>query len=65
MMRVDRSKCLWCGGCVAVCPVGAINLEENRIEILDNCTNCKNCMDICPVGAIYECDDEDEDKEKV
>ncbi|MBT4870683.1 MAG: 4Fe-4S binding protein [Candidatus Diapherotrites archaeon] len=45
-------KCLYCGGCVGVCPVQAITLKDTRL-IIDpkKCINCGACVSICPVGA--------------
>ncbi|HDN95470.1 MAG: ferredoxin [Thermoplasmata archaeon] len=54
MVKVDYDKCLYCGGCVGVCPVNAITLYETRIEISDDCINCMTCVKFCPVGAIME-----------
>jgi len=52
-MKVDQSKCLYCGGCVGVCPVNALELYETRIRIdLGKCTRCGICIKFCPVGAI-------------
>jgi len=44
-----------CGGCVGVCPVGAITLKESRIEIdKEKCINCKTCIKYCPAEALSE-----------
>ncbi len=49
----DSEKCCYCGGCVGVCPAGAITLEETRIVIDESkCINCGACVKICPVGAM-------------
>lgn len=52
-MRVDRSRCLYCGGCVGVCPVLALELEETILTVDEGkCTRCGFCVKFCPVGAI-------------
>jgi len=52
-MIVDRSKCLYCGGCVGVCPVNAIELKETVLTVDDGkCTKCGMCVKFCPVGAL-------------
>ena len=51
-MKVDRSKCLHCGGCVGICPFDAITLEEVVIVADDKCTECGICEKYCPVKAI-------------
>ncbi|MFH1721328.1 MAG: 4Fe-4S binding protein [Candidatus Altiarchaeota archaeon] len=52
-MRVEPNRCLYCGGCVGVCPHDALILAETRL-ILDQkkCTECGLCYQFCPVGAI-------------
>jgi Uncharacterized Fe-S center protein len=49
---VDKEKCLGCGQCVDVCPVGAIKLEDGKAVISDECLECGACESTCPVGAI-------------
>lgn len=53
MIKNDPEKCCYCGGCVGVCPVMALELDETRIKYYqDRCTNCQACVRICPVGAM-------------
>ncbi|MFB6089147.1 MAG: DUF362 domain-containing protein [Candidatus Aenigmatarchaeota archaeon] len=53
MWEIDKEKCLRCGGCVSVCPTGALDLTEHGIEIdKEKCIECGNCEDFCPVGSI-------------
>ncbi|MFP4116947.1 MAG: DUF362 domain-containing protein [Candidatus Aenigmatarchaeota archaeon] len=50
---INKDKCLRCGGCVAVCPVQALELTENGVQVdEDECIDCGNCEKVCPVGAI-------------
>ncbi|MFZ2445838.1 MAG: electron transfer flavoprotein subunit alpha [Syntrophobacteraceae bacterium] len=49
---IDRKKCTVCGVCSDACPVGAIELREDRVEISDDCTLCGICVDTCEFGAI-------------
>lgn len=51
-MQLDREKCTGCGACAAVCPNGAIHMEEGR-PILDAeaCVFCGKCTRFCPTGA--------------
>jgi ferredoxin len=52
-MKVDKKRCLYCGGCVGVCPQHAMELKEVIVEIdPKKCTNCGICFKFCPVGAI-------------
>jgi digeranylgeranylglycerophospholipid reductase len=45
--------CTYCGGCVGVCPRGALELKETRLVIVEErCNDCKLCIPTCPVGAL-------------
>ena len=57
---VDESKCISCGSCVAVCPVGPKVMElgqvdggESRSVIvhLENSDFGGACVRVCPTGA--------------
>jgi heterodisulfide reductase subunit A-like polyferredoxin len=53
MLRVDKRLCGECGGCVAVCPYGALELLSSGLSVkLEICTLCENCVIFCPVGAL-------------
>lgn len=41
-----------CTACMDVCPVNAIEVEEDAIEILDSCRKCGLCAAGCPTEAI-------------
>ncbi|MDY0387356.1 MAG: 4Fe-4S binding protein [Methanolobus sp.] len=51
-INVNKFKCGYCGACVSVCPVGALELVETWIEVSEACTSCGICAKICPVEAI-------------
>ena len=56
-MKVDKSKCLSCGACISMCPVGAISFDKkDNKAVIDKkkCIKCGTCKDICPVGAITD-----------
>ena len=51
--NLDAKKCIYCGGCVSVCPALAITLEETRIVCDEGkCIRCKACEKVCPFKAI-------------
>ena len=51
---VDKKKCIGCGTCVQMCPVGAIKFDQNGQAQIDPkiCIKCGTCQAICPVEAI-------------
>ncbi|MEM0475258.1 MAG: 4Fe-4S binding protein [Candidatus Norongarragalinales archaeon] len=50
---VSKSKCVYCGGCVAACPAAALTLFETRVECDEaKCINCGTCVRACPMRAI-------------
>jgi uncharacterized Fe-S center protein len=48
-----EDKCIGCGECEKVCPVSAIQMENDR-SVLDRakCIGCANCIAACPSGAL-------------
>lgn len=55
MYRVDASKCIGCGVCVASCSQGAPRLEGDVAVIdPDLCIECGTCATLCPQEAIGE-----------
>ena len=51
---VNKEKCIGCGTCVAICPVGAISFDKNGKAQIDKgkCIHCGACQASCPVSAI-------------
>jgi len=52
MITVKVARCGYCGACVSVCPVGAVELAETRLIINEACFDCGLCLAACPVGAL-------------
>ena len=53
MLQLDSQLCGECGGCVAVCPCGALKLYASGLSIdHKECTLCENCVIFCPTGAL-------------
>ena len=57
-MHIDREKCVACGNCIAVCPMGAIYVDPaiQRSTInYDECVECSTCLRnmsiVCPTAA--------------
>lgn len=53
MIHVKDNRCDFCGTCVAVCPVDAIEVFEADIKIIhDKCIDCDICVWICPIEVL-------------
>jgi len=56
LIEVDSNKCFSCGTCIALCPVEAINFdEEGTVQFnKERCvgSTCSICVDACPARAI-------------
>jgi NAD-dependent dihydropyrimidine dehydrogenase PreA subunit len=56
LIQVDSEKCIDCGACFSLCPVGAIAFKEDFSVVFDEkkCIGspCGLCVDACPARAI-------------
>jgi len=57
VVTIKRDRCGYCGACVGVCPVGAIELAETRLLVNEACVDCGLCLAACPVGALKSSDE--------
>lgn len=51
---IDKSECVDCGGCTAVCEVDALIMNEDWELEFDGkkCLGCRLCIKACPTRAI-------------
>lgn len=49
---VNKDKCIGCGSCEAVCPVGAIKVTDGKAYADEKCIACGACAGTCPVQCI-------------
>ena len=51
---VEQADCVACGGCVKVCPLGAIRIICGIMAQVDmeKCVGCGKCAKECPASVI-------------
>jgi hypothetical protein len=51
---LNKEKCILCGECVKVCPVGAAAMSGNEYPVYDiqKCIGCAQCIAMCPEMAL-------------
>ena len=55
MINIGIDLCTGCGGCVPLCPVNALSLDNNdKAAANDKCNDCGICIKACPVNCISE-----------
>ena len=51
-LKIDYEKCISCGKCSDICPMGNIKMTENKPIPQNKCTCCYRCFGNCPQKAI-------------
>lgn len=54
-LRWTPSKCIHCGICVSICPLGALSREKSRLDIRIDHRKCDSnglCVEECPTAAL-------------
>lgn len=54
MVKINTERCVGCGSCVRLCPMGYLTLEDGvpRIRERRRCIGCGHCMATCPKQAV-------------
>jgi ferredoxin len=47
----DEARCVMCGACATVCPMGAVTIGETVTTDASRCIVCCACVKTCPEGA--------------
>ena len=54
-VKWHQDKCVDCGACVSICPVGALSLNKKTFKLefdYEECVVCGYCVESCPLKAI-------------
>jgi len=51
-VEVQNGKCIGCGHCRNICPVGAITIDKHCRIDYSKCIKCYCCFEVCPNEAI-------------
>lgn len=51
-LKIDSKKCIGCGACVKLCPMGNLSVENQIAQHHNQCTMCYRCISHCPQQAI-------------
>ena len=55
MITFDPTKCVGCGSCVRVCPMGYLGMEDRIPAPRERrrCIQCGHCVATCPTKALH------------
>ncbi len=52
-INLEREKCIDCGACVSLCPVGALVMKNFEFGVEEEkCILCGRCINSCPFKAL-------------
>lgn len=51
-LKINTEKCIGCGVCTKLCPMGNLLIEDGTAKPCSKCTMCYRCISNCPQKAI-------------
>lgn len=51
-LKINALKCVGCGSCETLCPMGNITVKNGIAVSGNKCTMCYRCINKCPTQAI-------------
>lgn len=51
-LKINSNKCIGCGLCVQLCPLGNLKIADGQAQASGKCTMCYRCVSNCPHQAI-------------
>ncbi len=51
-LLIDSEKCTGCGNCVPACPLGILEMVDDKAQVNEGCTLCSLCVEACDYDAI-------------
>lgn len=51
-LKINKDKCVGCGKCVTLCPMGNLKIDNKKAVNGGRCTMCYRCINSCPKQSI-------------
>jgi len=51
-IQIDLDKCVGCGDCVPSCPLGLLEIINEKVHLNDGCPLCGACQEACDYDAV-------------
>lgn len=54
MIQINTERCIGCGACQRLCPMGYLTVEDGTARIMERrrCISCGHCVGTCPKQAV-------------